>query len=50
MDLSVEQAEKLAELKRLIEEGLADEKAGRVVPWDLQEFLKRAREQSNRSK
>jgi Arc/MetJ-type ribon-helix-helix transcriptional regulator len=50
MDLPAEQAEKLTELKRLIEEGLADEKAGRVVPWDLQEFLKRAREQSNRSK
>ena len=36
--------------KRLVEEGLADEEAGRVVPWDLKEFLKRAHEQLNRSK
>lgn len=50
MDLPAEQAKKLAELKRLIEEGLADERVGRVVPWDFEEFLKRAREQSKRLK
>jgi predicted transcriptional regulator len=50
MDLPAEQARKLAELNRLVEEGLADEEAGRVVPWDLKEFLKRAHERLNRSK
>lgn len=50
MNLPAEQAEKLAELERLIEEGPADEKAGRVVPWDFKEFLKRAHEQANRLK
>jgi len=50
MDLSAEQAKKLAEPKRFVEEGLADERAGRVVPWDFEEFLQRAREQLKRSK
>jgi hypothetical protein len=50
MDLPAEQARKLAVLKSLVDEGLADEKAGRVVRWDLKEFLKRAHEQLNRSK
>jgi hypothetical protein len=50
MDLPAEQAKKLAELQRLIEEGLADERAGRVVPWDFEEFLKRAHERLKRSK
>jgi DNA-binding GntR family transcriptional regulator len=50
MNLSAEQAEKLAALKRLIEEGLADEEAGRATPWDFKEFLKQAHERSNRSK
>jgi predicted transcriptional regulator len=50
MDLPAEQARKLAVLKRLVEEGMADVEAGRVVPWDLKEFLKRAHEKLNRSK
>jgi hypothetical protein len=50
MDLPAEQAKKLAELKRIIEEELADERACRVVPWDFEEFLKRSHEQLKRSK
>jgi predicted transcriptional regulator len=50
MDLPAEQARKLAVLKSLVEEGMADVEAGRVVPWDLEEFLKRAHEQLNRTK
>jgi predicted transcriptional regulator len=50
MDMPPEQARKLAELKKLIDEGLADVEAGRVLPWDLKEFLKRAHEQANRPK
>jgi hypothetical protein len=49
-DLSAEQARKLAELKMLVEEGLADVRAGRVVPWDFEEFLKCAHERSKRAK
>jgi predicted transcriptional regulator len=37
------QAKKFRELKDAIDEGMADVKAGRVVPWDLEEFLKLAR-------
>jgi len=44
-DLPTEQARKLAELKKLVEEGPADVRAGRVVAWDFEEFLKRAYEQ-----
>jgi len=50
MDLPAEQARKLAVLKSLVEKGMADVEAGRVVPWDLKEFLKRAHEKLNRSK
>jgi hypothetical protein len=50
MDLPAEQARKLAVLKNLVEEGMADVEAGRVVLWDLKEFLTRAHEQLNRSK
>jgi predicted transcriptional regulator len=50
MDLPAEQARKLAVLNSLVEEGMADVEAGRVVPWDLKEFLKRAHEKLNRSK
>ena len=42
------QAKKFRALKDAIDEGLADVEAGRVVPWDLQEFLKLAREQQRR--
>jgi predicted transcriptional regulator len=50
MDLPAEQARKLAVLNSLVDEGMADVEAGRVVPWDLKEFLKRAHEKLNRSK
>jgi hypothetical protein len=50
MDSSAEQARKFAVLKSLIEEGMADVEAGRVVPWDLKEFLRLAREQVNHLK
>ncbi|MEH2531551.1 hypothetical protein V1274_002560 [Bradyrhizobium sp. AZCC 1614] len=50
MDIPVERARKFSELERLIEEGMADVKAGRIVPWDLKEFLRLAREQVNHLK
>jgi predicted transcriptional regulator len=37
------QAKKFRALKDAVDEGLADEAAGRVVPWDLADFLQRAR-------
>ncbi|MBR0755993.1 hypothetical protein JQ604_27795 [Bradyrhizobium jicamae] len=39
----LEQAKKYHALKQAIDEGMADVEAGRVVPWDLEEFLKQAR-------
>jgi predicted transcriptional regulator len=42
------QARKFRELKDAIDEGMADVNAGRVVPWDLEEFLKQARAQRKR--
>lgn len=36
------QAKKFRALKDAIDEGMADVEAGRVVPWDLNEFLKEA--------
>jgi anti-sigma28 factor (negative regulator of flagellin synthesis) len=41
----VETAKKIRVLKAAIDQGTADVDAGRVVPWDLKEFLKQAREQ-----
>jgi predicted transcriptional regulator len=38
------QARKFRALRDAIDEGLADEAAGRVVPWDLADFLQRARQ------
>jgi predicted transcriptional regulator len=38
------QAKKFRALKDAIDEGLADEAAGRVRPWDLADFLQRARQ------
>jgi predicted transcriptional regulator len=37
------QARKFLALKDAIDEGMADVEAGRVVPWNLEEFLKQAR-------
>lgn len=48
MNLTVDTAEKIRALKAAIDEGMADVEAGRVVPWDLEEFLKLAREQAIR--
>ena len=42
------QAEKFRVLKDAIDEGMADVEAGRVVPWDLGDFLKQARAQAKR--
>lgn len=44
-DYLLSEARKFRALKVAIDEGLADVKAGRVVPWDLEEFLRLAREQ-----
>ena len=42
----VSQARKFRALKDAIDEGVADVEAGRVVPWDLEDFLKQARAQA----
>jgi hypothetical protein len=41
----VEQAEKYQALKKLIAEGDEDIKAGRVVEWNLSDFLRKAHSQ-----
>jgi hypothetical protein len=38
------QAKKFRALKDAIDKGLVDEAAGRVRPWDLADFLQRARQ------
>lgn len=43
-DYLLSQAKKFRALKDAIDEGMADVEAGRVVPWDLDEFLKLTRE------
>ena len=47
-DYLLAQAKTFQALKAAIDEGMADVNAGRVVPWDLEEFLKQAREQRKR--
>ena len=47
-DYLLSQAKKFRALKDAIDEGMADVEAGRVVPWDLGEFLKQARAKSPR--
>jgi hypothetical protein len=47
-DYLLSQAKKFRALKDAIDEGLADVSAGRVVPWDLDEFIKQARTQAKR--
>lgn len=42
------QARKFRALKEAIDEGMADVEAGRVVPWNLEEFLALARAQQKR--
>ncbi|MBV9559350.1 MAG: hypothetical protein JOY90_02645 [Bradyrhizobium sp.] len=42
------QARKFRALKQAIDEGFADVDAGRVVPWDLEEFLDQARARSRK--
>jgi predicted transcriptional regulator len=42
------QAKKFRALKDAIDAGMADVEAGRVVPWDLEEFLKQARTETQR--
>jgi hypothetical protein len=43
MDSGVENTVKFRELRTAFDEGMADVEAGRVVPWDLAEFLDEAR-------
>jgi predicted transcriptional regulator len=38
------QARKFRALKDAVDEGMADVEAGRVHPWDLADFLERARQ------
>jgi len=38
-----EQGEKLRRLKELVQEGVDDVEAGRVVEWDFDAFMKEAR-------
>jgi hypothetical protein len=40
------QAKKFRALSDAIDEGMADLKADRMVPWDLKDFLKQARAQA----
>ena len=47
-DYLLAQAKKFRALKVAIEEGMADVDAGRVIPWDLEDFLKQARERAPR--
>jgi predicted transcriptional regulator len=42
------QAKKFRALKDAIDEGMADVEAGRVIPWDLEDFLRQARAQAKR--
>lgn len=47
-DYLLSQARKFRALKDAIDEGMADVEAGRVVPWDLEDFLRQARNQAKR--
>jgi predicted transcriptional regulator len=47
-DYLLAQAKKFRALKDAIEEGMADVDAGRVIPWDLEDFLRQARERAPR--
>ena len=42
-DYLLSQAKKFRALRDAIDEGMADVEAERVVPWDLNEFLKQTR-------
>jgi predicted transcriptional regulator len=42
-DYLLSQAKKFRALKDAIDQGMADIEAGRVVPWDLDEFLRQTR-------
>jgi predicted transcriptional regulator len=42
-DYLLSQARKFRALKEAIDEGMADVEAGRVIPWDLDDFLRRSR-------
>jgi predicted transcriptional regulator len=42
------QARKFRALKDAIDEGMADVEAGRVAPWDLEDFLQQARARAQR--
>jgi hypothetical protein len=43
-DYLLAQARKFRALQSAIDEGLADVEAGRTVPWNLEEFLREARQ------
>lgn len=42
-DYLLSQAKKFRALKDAVDEGMADVEAGRVIPWDLADFLHRPR-------
>jgi predicted transcriptional regulator len=42
-DYLLSRAKKFRALKDAIDEGMADVETGRVVPWDLDEFLRQTR-------
>jgi predicted transcriptional regulator len=44
MESDSENTEKFRALKAALDEGMADVAAGRVVPWNLQDILREARE------
>ena len=47
-DYLLSQAKKFRALKDAVDEGMADVEAGRVIPWDLEDFLKRTRARAQR--
>jgi predicted transcriptional regulator len=47
-DYLLSQAKKFRALKDAVDEGMAGVEAGRVIPWDLEDFLKRARARAQR--
>jgi hypothetical protein len=47
-DYFLSQARKFRQLQADIQLGLDDEAAGRVIPWDFADFLRRAREAASR--
>ena len=45
-DYLLAQARKFHSMKLAVDQGLADVEAGRTVPWNVEEFLREARQQT----